>query len=131
MILSVRNIIGGGFVLAAAVLAGVLIGRPPHDPVTRAASPACTNSDTVKCPNPVFLEQENQFDALGAEVGKMQFDPSASSLKLQSLTDQLNGMYMRLHQEYPSGFDWDDSTKHFVKITAPAGPAPTQAPVKK
>lgn len=114
-------------ILGGVVGVGAFLVGSERNSSVKASSPVCKNSDTIQCVNPQFAEQEAEFDVLVAKDVKMQQNPSTSVHELQTLEDQINGMYMRLHKAYPPGFDWDDTNKWFVKVSTPTpSPSPAQ-----
>lgn len=97
----------------------------------------CVSGPTVQCPSPEFLKDFDHLQDINNLVHEIQSAPISEISKLkpvqpagiQDYLDLSTGISMRLRQQIPPGFQWDQDKKEFVRM-APAAPQPVPpAPV--
>lgn len=93
-----------------------------------AETAGCVASATVQCPTQQFLSDVKTMKGLQKDIETQ--EKSSVFLAVQRKKDQLMGMSIRLRQQIPTGFDWDDNKGEFVRVAQPAQPAPPSKPQK-
>jgi hypothetical protein len=111
------------FIVAAVVILFLLV-RSYGQTISRVTGPdhkpapyACVAGPDEKCASDLWFSDYTKLMAL---VKK--YTPP------QEIQDEMAGMRLRLSQQIPAGYGWDDGKKRFVKLPAPP---PTPTPEKK